>query len=395
MSETQPQDYFTTPEPSEWNTVSTSNAGSPPSHFIAPVDATVAEGVSEGLLPSQTVFSPSLQPSSLHSPLPETNLWNSWLSSHDMTATMGSSTGDPPFDSLHASEPTYRIQNQHSLPSLPNPSTYTPTAVGVLGPADANTNTPESILDLYERGELKARVSTRGFWELCCPDCNTWVKTGFPRSLPTLTSPTHFTGLHAHIGSATCQRNSRKAGNTTRYALSPIPVPSTNTPMPARRATTAIHSFSAHTAVENSEPVNLDPLLLASSSRSVPLDTTFPAPPHRRCRGIEVHWPADIGTMNATFPWHRIGDIPDSLSFYIEVLHDLGQTAIARSKLCSRLVPGNECCADCATIPKRVEDVARLARDAKPHTRHVLLNVPQLRQRLQKEQEEVRSLRLE
>ncbi|KAH9944798.1 hypothetical protein B0H21DRAFT_892357 [Amylocystis lapponica] len=149
MSETQPQDYFTTPEPSEWNTVSTSNAGSPPSHFIAPVDATVAEGVSEGLLPSQTVFSPSLQPSSLHSPLPETNLWNSWLSSHDMTATMGSSTGDPPFDSLHASEPTYRIQNQHSLPSLPNPSTYTPTAVGVLGPADANTNTPESILDLH------------------------------------------------------------------------------------------------------------------------------------------------------------------------------------------------------------------------------------------------------
>ncbi|KAL6302386.1 hypothetical protein BKA93DRAFT_737066 [Sparassis latifolia] len=114
-----------------------------------------------------------------------------------------------------------------------------------------------------------------------------------------------------------------------------------------------------------------------------------------RCTGIPVEWPTDLGHFNETFPWSRIGDGPGTLPFYLEV-HSQCREICGQSKACLGVLPGDAThCSECAAIPKRITELASLAREVKRHTRYEFLNAVQLRELVRERDDEVPALRLQ
>ncbi|KAI0054409.1 hypothetical protein BV25DRAFT_1949134 [Artomyces pyxidatus] len=100
----------------------------------------------------------------------------------------------------------------------------------------------------------------------------------------------------------------------------------------------------------------------------------------RRCPGVDVNWPTDLGTFAETFPWSRLGDRPDSLPFDLEI-HNRGRSVRAWSKRCAgQAASGGQPCDSCLGVVDRIDNLASIAQDAKPHTSHKFLNSVQLRQ---------------
>jgi hypothetical protein len=98
-----------------------------------------------------------------------------------------------------------------------------------------------------------------------------------------------------------------------------------------------------------------------------------------RCPGVELVWLLDIGPFNDTFPWSRIGDSDDSLSFLIGVMAD-SQQRTAISKFCMKVANQDlSPCQYCAEIPAKVKHLADIASHANSHTHHNLLSPSQLR----------------
>ncbi|KAF7302358.1 hypothetical protein HMN09_00869400 [Mycena chlorophos] len=119
----------------------------------------------------------------------------------------------------------------------------------------------------------------------------------------------------------------------------------------------------------------------SSSSPSPSGDTDTIPPPQvtmvNGCTGVLVHWPVTKGTTFETFPFHRIGDKPGSVSFNVEI-RDRGGTLVAFSK----------------KIPAEVAMLAQLAMDAAPQTNFVYLSDQQKTNLLRKRAEEIRQFRV-
>jgi hypothetical protein len=94
-----------------------------------------------------------------------------------------------------------------------------------------------------------------------------------------------------------------------------------------------------------------------------------------------------------TFPFHRIGVHPGSLSFGVEI-HDRGTTVIAFSKECTKEARLNGCCSHCAKIPAEVQKLVDLAIQADSRVNHRYLSWSQIRSLLADRTEEVRKFRL-
>ncbi|KAJ7927226.1 hypothetical protein B0H13DRAFT_1572740, partial [Mycena leptocephala] len=92
------------------------------------------------------------------------------------------------------------------------------------------------------------------------------------------------------------------------------------------------------------------------------------------CSGSRLDWPVDVGPFVETFPFHRIGVHPGSLSFKVEI-HDRGTTFIASSNECTeeeaRL---NGCCSHCDKIPADVQKLVDLAVQADSRVNHRYLS---------------------
>lgn len=112
------------------------------------------------------------------------------------------------------------------------------------------------------------------------------------------------------------------------------------------------------------------------------------------CPGVTICWPVDTGSFNETFPWPRIGDAPDSLSFNVEV-HNKGSTVQAWSKQCNGDTHDDgEPCHECRKVHRRVEDLVSIAQEAKRHTNHRFLNFQQLRNLLNERIQDVQFWKL-
>ncbi|KAJ7793952.1 hypothetical protein B0H14DRAFT_2392927 [Mycena olivaceomarginata] len=107
------------------------------------------------------------------------------------------------------------------------------------------------------------------------------------------------------------------------------------------------------------------------------------------CPGSRLDWPVDVGPFMETFPFHRIGVHPGSLSFSIEI-HDRGTTVIAFSKECTKEARLNGCCSHCAKIPAEVQKLIDLAVQADSRVNHRYLSWSQIRSLLTDRTEEVR-----
>jgi hypothetical protein len=94
-----------------------------------------------------------------------------------------------------------------------------------------------------------------------------------------------------------------------------------------------------------------------------------------------------------TFPFHRIGLHPGSLSFNVEI-HDRGTKVIAFSKACSGEARLNGCCNHCANIPAEVQRLVDLAIQADACVNHRFLSWSQIRSLLADRTAEVRKWRL-
>ncbi|KAH9940558.1 hypothetical protein B0H21DRAFT_754571 [Amylocystis lapponica] len=323
----------------------------------------------------------------------------------------GFSAGSQVTQGAHTSSPEAgfsRVAVQETV-DIPKPSLFALTkgvrpSVKTDAPPPINSVPTVDPLDLlfaqYKEGRLQTRIPRSGLWELRCPSCRQWIKTGLPISVRVLSAPNHFCCLHSHIGSRKCQNNIADA-IATRRPLADLPIPTYNFGGPTHKATAAPRSRPQSTFVHNGDKSTPDSLLANSrprgpsiTSQPINLDAALPVPPKKRCPGVAVDWPGDLGPFNTTFPWHRLGDVAHALPFDIEV-HDRGLTVRAWAKTCVDLaLDDKECCAECAGVPRQIEDVAHIARDANPHTEHYLLNYQQLLQRLQEKEEELRLLRL-
>ncbi|KAJ7934278.1 hypothetical protein B0H13DRAFT_1700536 [Mycena leptocephala] len=94
-----------------------------------------------------------------------------------------------------------------------------------------------------------------------------------------------------------------------------------------------------------------------------------------------------------TFPLHRIGLHPGSLSFNVEI-HDHGTKVIAFSKECTGEARLNGCCSHCAKNPAEVQRLVDLAVQADARVNHRFLSWSQIRSLLADRTEEVRKWRL-
>ncbi|TFY75215.1 hypothetical protein EWM64_g8800 [Hericium alpestre] len=114
----------------------------------------------------------------------------------------------------------------------------------------------------------------------------------------------------------------------------------------------------------------------STSTQAVELSTSLGT-----CSGILVQWPKELGSFNDTFPWSRIGDEPDSLSFIITVNRDGKRYAF--SKTCSQKSLDSDlqqpCVACGSDVPKGLEGLVGIVRQANKFLRHSLLSASQLR----------------
>ncbi|KAJ6507105.1 hypothetical protein DFH09DRAFT_1265056 [Mycena vulgaris] len=111
------------------------------------------------------------------------------------------------------------------------------------------------------------------------------------------------------------------------------------------------------------------------------------------CPGSHLNWPDDAGSFTKTFPFHRIGVHPGSLSFSVEI-HERGTKVVGFSKECSQEARLDGCCAHCAKIPAEVQRLADLAVQADSRVNHRFLNWSQIQALLADRTEEVRKWRL-
>ncbi|KAK6987916.1 hypothetical protein R3P38DRAFT_3229768 [Favolaschia claudopus] len=280
-----------------------------------------------------------------------------------------------------------RSVNYHS-PSIPMTSASN-------SPAES---TPcKKYLQLYQSGRLQARKSDSSHWELKCTVCKKWIKTSVPSRRP-LSIPNHFSVLEGHTQSRTCT-----AYYPARASTAP-PIPS-----PRKASPSMVNEVSSDEEDEDDDPFQFQygsssslPLE-ASSAQSAPVPTVIV----QTCPGSPVDWPAQVGSLTETFPFHRIGVQPGSLSFDVEMhnprrsLASLSSalvkhysTAVVRNarrfplRILSKIGTGHEVLA--ATIQK----LADLALQADSRINHRYLSWAQIRSLLADRTEEVRKWRL-
>lgn len=111
------------------------------------------------------------------------------------------------------------------------------------------------------------------------------------------------------------------------------------------------------------------------------------------CPGSRLDWPIHIGLFMETFPFHRIGVHPGSLSFNVE-MHERGTRVVAFSKECTTEARLHGCCSHCAKIPAEVQRLVDLAVQADSRVNHRYLSWAQIRSLLADRTEEVRKWRL-
>ncbi|KAK6969570.1 hypothetical protein R3P38DRAFT_2377055, partial [Favolaschia claudopus] len=203
----------------------------------------------------------------------------------------------------------------------------------------------EKYLQLYQSGHLQVRRSDSSHWELKCTICPKWIKTSVPSRRP-LSIPNHFSVLEGHIRSRTCTAYPARASTAP-----PIPSPRKASP------------FMAKYGRSSSLPLE------ASSAQSAPVPMVIV----QTCPGSPVDWPVQVGSFTETFPFHRIGAQPGSLSFDVE-MHNRGTKIVGFSKQCTGEAQLNSCCPQCTKIPAEVQKLADLALQADSRINHRYLS---------------------
>ncbi|KAF7376995.1 hypothetical protein MSAN_00117400 [Mycena sanguinolenta] len=277
---------------------------------------------------------------------------------------------DPGYTSLSSRTAPYHTPSNPATHSSPQP---TPC---------------ETYLKLYESKDLEARKGAGNNWELQCMFCEKWIKTSVPSRRP-LSIPNHFATLESHCHSRTCKPQSTRATS----APPSLSLPQTSTP-----------SSSASQMNENSsdedEGDEQDFQFQHGRSSSLPpeaLSNSQPVPSPmvvvQTCPGSALDWPVDVGPFMETFPFHRIGVHPGSLSFNIEIL-ERGTKVVAYSKECTGEARLGGCCSRCAKIPAEVQKLVDLAAQADSRVNHQYLSWAQIRNLLADRTEELRKWRL-
>ncbi|KAJ7156777.1 hypothetical protein C8R46DRAFT_1294525 [Mycena filopes] len=105
------------------------------------------------------------------------------------------------------------------------------------------------------------------------------------------------------------------------------------------------------------------------------------------CPGSALDWPVDVGPFMETFPFHRIGVHPGSLSFNVEI-RDRGTKVVAFAKECTREARLNGRCAHCTKIPAEVQRLVDLAVQADARVNHRFLSWAQIKDLLADRTEE-------
>nr|GAT43864.1 predicted protein [Mycena chlorophos] len=271
----------------------------------------------------------------------------------DPPPTSSNPTSDTSAPSPNTSqEPsTSRDASSSGSSSEPSPSSDTDTFVLPEEP------TREDFLEFSLAGDLTKRPTNKQKWELRCPACADWI----PSSIACTRQPSRpddFQQLHGHYYGGKCKKNRRKQQKekeTQNKAL----------------------DDNTDDEMEDVEP------------RIPPPQVTMV----NGCTGVLVHWPVTKGTTFETFPFHRIGDKPTSVSFNVEI-RDRGGTLVAFSKKCDGTGINGGCCAACRRIPAEVAMLAQLAMDAAPQTNFVYLSDQQKTDILRKRAEEIRQFRV-
>ncbi|KAJ7838286.1 hypothetical protein B0H14DRAFT_2588687 [Mycena olivaceomarginata] len=227
-------------------------------------------------------------------------------------------------------------------------------------------------------------------WELQCFICDSWVKTSVPFRRP-LAVPNHFMNLESHCASGKC------VARSTRASTAP-PIPSPRKVHTPACSTNSVNQNDCEDEEDNDDNEFEFQIQLTKDrhgcSSSVPpeLPSSFPPAPLpmvvvQTCPGSALDWPVDVGPFMETFPFHRIGVQPGSLSFDVEI-HDRGTKVIVFSKTCSGEAHLNGCCNYCAKIPAEVQRLVDLAVQADARVNHCYLSWSQIRSLLADRTEE-------
>ncbi|KAK7007144.1 hypothetical protein R3P38DRAFT_3403891 [Favolaschia claudopus] len=239
----------------------------------------------------------------------------------------------------------------------------------------------ETYLRLYVSGHLEARKGQFSNWELKCTACEKWIGTSVPSRRP-LSIPNHFAVLESHSQGRNCTIRPARASTAP-------PIPS-----PRKAASSSVNEVPSDD--EDDDPFEFQ----YGRSSSLPPDASSISQPAltpmvivQTCPGSPINWPVNLGSFGETFPFHRIGVQPGSLSFDVEI-HSRGTRVVGLSKQCTGEAQLDGCCAHCAKIPAEVQKLADLAMQVDSRLNHKYLSWLQIRKLLSDRTEEARKWRL-
>ncbi|KAF7294037.1 hypothetical protein MKEN_01450100 [Mycena kentingensis (nom. inval.)] len=228
------------------------------------------------------------------------------------------------------------------------------------------------LLEYHQRVGFSKRPGPNNKLELQCPRCSDFIYCPVANGADPSTE-NHFQAMEAHYGRQKCEKMKKARDREEEL-----------------RRLTALANAQA-VSNENNTPMEG---IQATEPQTIPF--VVPAPPVfvvSVCNGVPIYWPVTKGSFAQTFPWHRLGNDPRSLSFDVE-LRDRGRVRVAFSKDCTGSATNGGCCTACYKITREIEHLAQLAEDAPRQTNHVYLGHHQKEARLEELTKEVRALRL-
>ncbi|KAJ6506023.1 hypothetical protein DFH09DRAFT_1289167 [Mycena vulgaris] len=353
--------------------------------------------------PPATPVLPSNAPSLPLAAVPETRSFTSHISPNVTPTTLSSFPGvPPPASTLSMDTParyvprafTYNTPVNNNTFGTVNDSGYrslsSRTSSYHLPPTPAphlpDKSPCDTYVELYQAGDLRVRGGSGNTWDLQCLTCDAWVRTPVPtRRL--LSIPNHFANLESHCSSSKCVARSVRA-SCALPILTPRKSASSSTSSATPQAEDEDDDESDDFEFQHGRSSSLPPEALPHSR-----PTPSPMIIVQTCPGSHLNWPDDAGSFTETFPFHRIGVHPGSLSFSVEI-HERGTKVVGFSKECSQEARLDSCCAHCAKNPAEVQRLADLAVQADSRVNHCFLNWSQIRALLADRTEEVCKWRL-
>ncbi|KAK6992977.1 hypothetical protein R3P38DRAFT_3078646 [Favolaschia claudopus] len=317
-------------------------------------------------------------------------------------------------------------------PSIPSVSTsQTSTTSADEGQKSAPSPlpvTPSSLelCELYDNSQISSRTSQVQTWELQCYKCHSWINTAISTTR-FLDQSGQFQTLEQHMRGKKCKpksgfpaplsrapsfsvRSTGSQGSPSQFSRSPS-LASLPPFSPAPSSTNSL-SWSPLLASPALPFVNESPDSFRLSHHRILCAPQTPAAVHSSmevdepefesaglCSGLRLEWPPEL-PFRSTFPFHRLsflGDDPDECALRLEIeIRERGKVIDVWSKECRRITtPHSPHCQACEGIRGRLEDLAKIARDAKPGTNLKYLGHDQLREQLVERNEEMNKLKLQ